>query len=177
MSSPELKQNISPDGNANQRSTADLSVVHHAGDIAGVLLHCGRPIPHARISVPAQIRQDDAIARAQSLSHRQPEFMIRGKRMQQNCGRAFAQDAVDDLPVATFYSPNSRLLHELAQGGFAETGFPKLGWRNSDWRDLGRRDCGHRGLDQPAYGFVTRSAPIGAASNSGSSGMTIQAMG
>ena len=61
--------------------------------------------------MPAQIREDDAIARSQRLCHGQPEFMIRGKRMQQNYGRAFTQHTISDLGIATFYLLSSSGLH------------------------------------------------------------------
>jgi hypothetical protein len=55
-----------------------------------MLIHRGRTIAHGGISMSAQIRQDDTVASGESLSGRQPELMIRGKRMEQDYGRAFA---------------------------------------------------------------------------------------
>ena len=112
MPPPEFEQSISADGDPDQRSAADIGIIHHAGNVAGVFLHGGRTLADARISVPAQIRQNDAVARGQLLSHGQPEFMIRRKGMQQNYRRAFAQHAVDDLGVAASDLPKGDTLHQ-----------------------------------------------------------------
>ena len=104
MPPPEFEQGVSANGNAGQRSAADLGIVHYARDIAGVLLHRGRPFAHSGISVPPQIGKNYAVMRGQRLSHRQPKFMIGGKRMQQDDRRALAQHAVGNLRVAALYS-------------------------------------------------------------------------
>jgi hypothetical protein len=62
--------------------------------------------------VPAQIRQNDAVARGQRLSHRQPEFMIRGKGMQQNYRRTIAEHAVDDFGVTASDLPKAGAVHQ-----------------------------------------------------------------
>ena len=100
MFSPELEQRVAADRDADQRSAADFGVVHHARDVGGVFLHRGRTFADAGIAVPAQIRQHKAIPRGQSFGHRQPEFMIDRKRMQQDHRRAVAERPVDDFGVA-----------------------------------------------------------------------------
>jgi hypothetical protein len=62
--------------------------------------------------VPAQIREDDAIASAQDLGYGKPELMIRGKRMQQDDGRAVAEGPVGNFGVAARDAMGGHGLHE-----------------------------------------------------------------
>jgi hypothetical protein len=111
MPSPKFKQSVSADGTSNQRSAADPNIVHHARNIGSVLLHRRWSFANSGTSVAAQIWQNHAIARAKSLSHRQPEFMIHRKGMQQKYRRAFAQYAVSDLRVTALYLLKRNRLH------------------------------------------------------------------
>src|ERR1039458_1594723 len=57
------------------------------------------------------IGENDAVARGQSIGHRQPQFMVRGKWMQKNYRRAFAQYVIDDFRVAALDFLESDALH------------------------------------------------------------------
>ncbi len=102
MAAPEFEDGVAADRNSDQRSAADVGIIHHRGNIGGMLRHCRRTFADARVSVTAQIGQDQAISRRESLRDGQPEFMIDGKGMQQNDWRAVAQRPVGDLCVLAF---------------------------------------------------------------------------
>ncbi len=84
MSPPEFEDGIAADRNADQRRAAHIGIVHHAGDVGGMFLHRGRTFANLGFAVPAQIGHDESIARRQRVGDRQPEFMVHGKRMQQD---------------------------------------------------------------------------------------------
>ena len=91
-------------------------------------------------AVAAQIRENDAIARGESIGGGEPEFVINGMRMQKDNRRSFTQHAIDNVGIA---APDGMRLERL----------------------------------HLAYEVVARWTATGAANNSGSSGITIQAMG
>src|SRR5271166_5405882 len=111
MLSPELEQHVAADGDSNERSAAYVDIVHDGRDVGGVFLHGGWAFADAGLSVSAQVGQDHAIARGQSLGYGQPEFMVGGKRMQQDYGRSGAERPVDNFGVAAFDALGGNELH------------------------------------------------------------------
>jgi hypothetical protein len=84
MLTPTLEQRISANGNADEGSTADFSIVHHTEDIGGVLLHRGWTFTNAGIPMSAEIRENQVVSRGERIRNWQPEFVIRRKRVEEN---------------------------------------------------------------------------------------------
>ena len=111
MFSPELKQRVAADGDSDQRSAADIGVVHHAAMSAACFSIVAGPSPTPDSPCPRRSGRISAIARGEHFGDGQPEFMIGGKRMQQDDGRAVAERPVDDFGVAALDALGGNALH------------------------------------------------------------------
>ena len=96
------------------RDQQDGVVRVRSQQIARVLLHGGGSVAHLGFTVPAQVGQDEPIARREHLGNREPEFMMDRTGMQKNYSRAVANGPIDDLGIATSYALCGRRRH--AQG-------------------------------------------------------------
>ena len=77
-------------------------MIEDAGEIGGVLLHCGRAFACAGFTVSAQVGKNQLVARRESFSRRKPELVIRRKRVQKYYRRAGSQDLIRNLCVVAF---------------------------------------------------------------------------
>jgi hypothetical protein len=110
--------------------------------------------------VPAQIGENQSIARSESICHRQPKFMIGGKWVQENHRGPFAQNVIDNFRVTAINAPHLSDLITDDAGVLRQT-----------FLEPNRTD---RSVD---YALVACRTPAGAFNINGSSGMIIQAIG
>ena len=84
--------------------------IKQTGNIAGVLLHEGRPFANLRITVPAQIGKNQPVARIERLCHRIPEFVMTRKGMEKNDRRAAPPNFIKDFDVVAAHPLHGRRL-------------------------------------------------------------------
>jgi hypothetical protein len=73
----------------------------------------GRTVANPRFAVPAKIRQDQPVTSRQSLRHLHPEFVIHGKRMQQEHRRAVAHNPIENVGIAAANAGGRQTFHAV----------------------------------------------------------------
>src|SRR5271157_2254372 len=92
-------EQVCRDGASDERSLANAGCIEHAGNIAGVLLHEGRSFTNLGIAVPAQIGENQPVARFERRCHWVPELMMTRTRMEKNDRRSVPTKQIEDLGV------------------------------------------------------------------------------
>src|SRR5262249_58408420 len=70
MPPPDLKQDVSTDGNTDQGCTADSRNVQHSEQIRGMFSHGRGPVAYVGLSVASQVGKDQPITGRELLGHR-----------------------------------------------------------------------------------------------------------
>jgi hypothetical protein len=80
--------------------------------------------------VPAQVRQYKAVPAGKQFSSCQPHFVVCGKGMQQDDGRAVTHQRVEDLSVVAGQAHSSVIMHLFGVGRGGRQQFRFVGHHN-----------------------------------------------
>ena len=122
---PEFKQDVSANGTSDECRFANAGGIENAGNVAGVLRHESRPFANLGIAMPAQIGENQPVARFERGCYRIPEFAMTWKRMEKNDRRAVSPNFIEDLGVVAAQAFHGRRLYVEVEDGLVESGLPR----------------------------------------------------